>query len=339
MKTAERTVDRPTATMSRRDERAIAVFGTWMLVGLFLDGWAHQARKPESFFTPWHGVLYSGFGAAVAFFTVMGWLDARRGTSQGSMNDRLTAAGFATFIVGAIGDFVWHSLFGIEADLEALLSPTHLALMIGGLLMLTGPIRSAWADPSDRTTSLRDFAPTIVAFTLCTALVSFFTMYISAFLNNAPIFPGGRAESVQVWGVTSVLATNAILMAPVMLVLRRWTPPFGSFALLFGVVAFATTGVHGFRMFPLTIAAVVGGLAADVLVDRGASARAIGIVTPAVLWTAWLLVLHAGWRVQWPAELSAGTVVLAAMTGLGLSVLAFPPRVPEAQSATRDSAV
>src|SRR3546814_2102438 len=46
-------------------ERTVAVaFGIWMVVGLFLDGWAHDNNKPESFFTPWHGVLYSGFAAA-----------------------------------------------------------------------------------------------------------------------------------------------------------------------------------------------------------------------------------------------------------------------------------
>ena len=56
----------PVRVRRRRDERAVAFFGTWMLFGLFLDGWAHQAEKPETFFSPWHGILYSGFVAAVA---------------------------------------------------------------------------------------------------------------------------------------------------------------------------------------------------------------------------------------------------------------------------------
>src|SRR5688500_828822 len=39
---------------------------TWILVGLFLDGWFHIHRPDgESFFTPWHGVLYSGVAATV----------------------------------------------------------------------------------------------------------------------------------------------------------------------------------------------------------------------------------------------------------------------------------
>ncbi len=56
----------------RSEERAIAFFGTWMICGLFLDGWAHGAQKPETFFSPWHAVLYSGFVAAVAWFAFTG---------------------------------------------------------------------------------------------------------------------------------------------------------------------------------------------------------------------------------------------------------------------------
>src|SRR3546814_5696776 len=55
-------VDRP--SLNPRERTVAVAFGIWMVVGLFLDGWAHDNNKPESFFTPWHGVLYSGFAAA-----------------------------------------------------------------------------------------------------------------------------------------------------------------------------------------------------------------------------------------------------------------------------------
>lgn len=55
---------RESAVLERRDEWAVAFFGTWMIAGLFLDGWSHGVNKPETFFSPWHGVLYSGFAAA-----------------------------------------------------------------------------------------------------------------------------------------------------------------------------------------------------------------------------------------------------------------------------------
>src|SRR5438093_11942704 len=38
--------------------------GGWLLGGAYLDGWAHvHGKVDQSFFTPWHAVLYSGFAA------------------------------------------------------------------------------------------------------------------------------------------------------------------------------------------------------------------------------------------------------------------------------------
>src|SRR5215831_12415292 len=43
---------------------AVVTLSTWFLGGLYLDGWAHvHTPNLETFFTPWHGVLYSGFAS------------------------------------------------------------------------------------------------------------------------------------------------------------------------------------------------------------------------------------------------------------------------------------
>jgi len=44
----------------------------------------------------------------------------------------LSLLGVAIFGLSGGVDFLWHSLFGFEVDTEALLSPTHLSLAIGG---------------------------------------------------------------------------------------------------------------------------------------------------------------------------------------------------------------
>ena len=36
---------------------------------------------------------------------------------------------------------IWHEIFGVETGVEALLSPTHLMLALGGSLMVSGPFR------------------------------------------------------------------------------------------------------------------------------------------------------------------------------------------------------
>src|SRR5579884_3103489 len=47
---------------SRRFDWIMVVVSIWWLGGLFIDGWAHSnIPQLETFFTPWHAVLYSGY--------------------------------------------------------------------------------------------------------------------------------------------------------------------------------------------------------------------------------------------------------------------------------------
>lgn len=47
----------------------------WVLVGgVFTDGWAHFNRPGlETFFTPWHAVLYSSLGVMTIWLTWVAW--------------------------------------------------------------------------------------------------------------------------------------------------------------------------------------------------------------------------------------------------------------------------
>jgi len=53
---------------SVRFEWAVTLTWLWILAGLFLDGWAHINIPDtiDSFFMPWHAVLYSGLAASIA---------------------------------------------------------------------------------------------------------------------------------------------------------------------------------------------------------------------------------------------------------------------------------
>jgi hypothetical protein len=320
----------PAVPRMKREEAAIAVFGTWMIIGLFIDGWAHQADKPESFFTPWHGVLYSGFVAAVAWFA---WEGRRQGTlglpSVTEPGQRLASLGLVLFIGGAVGDGLWHEIFGVEVDLEALLSPTHLLLLVGGFLMVAQPVRAAWADGSELAVSLRRFWPQIVTLTLATALVSFFTMYLSAFFGVAD--DRGSTERLQelleVEGIASVLVTNLTLMVPVLFVLRRWDPPLGTFTILFTGVGLLMSGLAGFERIELIGAPLVAGAVADVLARR-VPVRALAALVPVVLWTTYLGVAHASYGLEWAVELVVGSIVLASVSSLLLAVFVVPAPVP-----------
>ncbi len=309
---------------SRREEAAIAVFGTWMICGLFLDGWAHEADRPETFFSPWHGILYSGFVAAIAWFSWDGWRHPRE--AQGPA-DRMVTIGLIVFIVGAIGDGIWHEVFGIEVDLEALVSPSHLALFIGGFLMVTSPVRAAAADvSSERSPVLSDWFPQAVTLTLSTALVLFFTQYLSVFENVAGHSHDGFArEFREVVDLASILASNLILVVPMLFVLWRWRPPFWTFTLLFAGSAVLSSGLEGFREIELVIPFAIAGLVADAATSRDAKPLVIVSASAFVLWGGFFAVADMSYGISWSPELWAGAIVLATGAAALLASLTRPP--------------
>jgi hypothetical protein len=311
---------------SRRDEIAVVIFGSWMVFGLYLDGWAHRAQKPETFFSPWHGVLYSGFVAAVLYFATVG-------RTSPIPRDKIVARGFLLFVAGAIGDGIWHEIFGIEVNLETLLSPTHLALMIGGIAMVSGPLRLALRDPNERAESFRSFLPTTLSLALPLAVVSFFTMYVSAFMANALGDPRNSSNDFQASpAIGVVLITTALLVGPTMALVRRWETPMGTFTLTYGLVAVASAGAFAFDYPWHIVTGLVGGFAADVFArhdSRRTAVFRVGLVTPVAMWGTWFLVIKWTNWLTWTPELWTGTLILATFEGLALALLAVTPAVIE----------
>ncbi|HEV3464540.1 MAG TPA: hypothetical protein VG846_11240, partial [Actinomycetota bacterium] len=234
------------------DDLAAALLGTWVVGGLFLDGWAHVNQPGlETFFSPWHGVFYLGF---VVSTVVLGRLVARH--QRGGFDPALVPAGYglglvgtALFVAGGVADGAWHTIFGVEVGVAALLSPSHLLLLSGGLLMVTSPVRSAWSSPAlPARAPARALLPALWATTLTTAVVLFFFQYLSAFVTRAPSAategPGGLLTTIT--GVASVLVTNLIVLAPVLLLARRWRLPFGSATLIATMGAVGLTSLREF---------------------------------------------------------------------------------------------
>jgi hypothetical protein len=326
------------------DDLAAALLGTWVVGGLFLDGWAHVNQPGlETFFSPWHGVFYAGFLVSTV---VLARLIARfqRG---GRLDPALIPAGYglglvgvALFVTGGLADGVWHTLFGVEVSVAALLSPSHLVLLSGGLLMVTSPVRSAWSSPDlpARAPALT-LLPALWATALATAVVLFFFQYLSAFVTRAPstVAPEGPDGLLTtIVGLASVLVTNLIVVAPVLLLARRWRLPFGTVALIAGVGAVGLTSLREFALGALVPAMLAGGLAADLLVaglrpgpDRPGAFRAVAVLIPLLLWGVWMAVYALAYGIAWPPELWAGVLGMACLSGLGLSVLVLPPAVPD----------
>jgi hypothetical protein len=114
------------------------------LVGVSLSMWgaswditSHLLRTPETFFTPSHMILYIGVGISL----ISGILGLILILTKKEVRGRPFVFGVKIILAGALmqiiagpGDFYWHELFGIDG----LLSPTHLALAVGIMMVSVG---------------------------------------------------------------------------------------------------------------------------------------------------------------------------------------------------------
>lgn len=116
------------------------------LCGVSLSMWgaswditSHLLRVPETFFTPSHMVLYLGVGISLISATmnlILLIVKKQMRASPFAFGSKLIILGAIMQTVAGPGDFYWHELFGIDG----LLSPTHLTLALGILVVLTGAI-------------------------------------------------------------------------------------------------------------------------------------------------------------------------------------------------------
>ena len=326
---------------------------TWLMVGLFVDGWAHNHLDTslETFFTPWHALFYSGFAACAGWLLWLVWRGRRRGPSGAAAVPRgygLGLVGLAVFAVGGAGDMSWHLVFGIERDIDALFSPTHLLLFAGIALIVTSPFRDAWHAPDPAAPGLRAFLPALVSLALVVSLVAFFFMYWSPYTTWAPTrdaaayvagAPADYARSLRysqiTEGIASALTATLLLVGPLLLVLRRWRPPAGTATVLITVPALLLSAIDSFERPALVLAALVAGLVTDALVhrlrpapDRRAAVRLVAVLSPMVLSSAWFAALSVTTGVWYPPEIWAGTIVWTGLAGLGLALVVLPTPPP-----------
>jgi hypothetical protein len=140
----------------------MSLLSGWLLAGLTLDAWAHSNLTTlETFFTPWHAVFYSGFTATAAWVVVMVVRNVRQGRSGVGVipvGYGWTVVALAVFGLSGIADGLWHTLWGIDTDINILFSPSHLGLGASMVIIVTSPLRAMWTDPGlSPAPSLRQF--------------------------------------------------------------------------------------------------------------------------------------------------------------------------------------
>jgi hypothetical protein len=344
------------ATLARTSDVSVSGYPAhslrynWLMVGLcalfifglYLDGWAHNnGQVDDTFFTPWHAVLYSSYALVGLALVVTQFRNVSRGHSFFQALPRgygLALVGVVLFGFGGGFDFIWHSVFGFEANLEALLSPAHLLLASGAFLFLTAPLRATWY--RKESSDWREVAPAVVAMALLFAFFSFFMQYAHFLYEPIELMQRRFANSndLQIMRFFGIFTQMGLLMGLVLFGLRRWkTLPFGTITLMMAAnVALYFWMVSGStKEYPLvSVAPVLGGLIADVLLrvmrpssERPEVLRLFAFLAPLVI----ILVFFGGVQVAgglaWAIHLWLGASVLAGVVGLFLSYLVFPPAI------------
>ena len=341
--------------LTPRAELVTTLLGSWLMIGLFVDGWAHNNRPElETFFTPWHALFYSGFLATAGWIL---WQTERRRSAGTSLRQAapvgygLALVGIVLFAAGGVGDLLWHEVFGIEQNIDALFSPTHIVLFAGVALILSAPLRAAWtADPPATPASYRDFLPVTLSLALVATLCAFMFMYLGVFSYAVNVPTSANASTLRDGGVgffwdssviASFLVTTALTVVPVLLAHRRWRPPFGLALTVFGLLAVLSGAIDEFALPERIPAALLAGLAVDLLaaVLRPSPAEPrrfwlFGAVAPALLWSVVLAVLALTEGIGWPVEMWTGIVVWAGLLGLGIALLMLLPEPATSTTAT-----
>lgn len=316
-------------------DRGIIGLCCWMLGGLYLDGWAHShGLVDRTFFTPWHAILYSGYAATAIFLLITLSINHARGHRwlQAIPNGYgLSVLGLPLFIAAGVGDLIWHTLFGFEVGVEPLLSPTHLVLALNGLLIISGPFRSAWRRAD--TVATPNWSTLLPAMLSLLAILSTFTFFTSFAhpLTKVELVtqPGGNGDIS--WGVASVLLQTGLLMGVVLLALGRWRLPSGTLTLILTLnTALMSVFQDQYMLIPIVL---VSEVLADFLlwwlkpsVTQPDALRLFAFLVPILFYLNYFIaILVVYGSISWSIHLWLGTVVMAGLVGLALSYLLVPP--------------
>ncbi|HEY8806841.1 MAG TPA: hypothetical protein VIN70_04585 [Candidatus Limnocylindria bacterium] len=333
-------VARPLAAdAGRRFDWLVIAAIAWLLGGLFADGWAHSNRLPDSFWTVWHGIFYSGFAACAA--VLAGAIALRRGTApswRAAVPRGYTAslAGVVVFAIGGLADAAWHTAFGVEVGNDILLSPSHMLLGLGMFLIVSGPF-AAELRRDDASPALRRRLPMVLSLVAVFSLLTFFTLYSGPYSNFLGASGNGTTSDRVFRGLLGMFLFSGLISGLLLMTLRRTTLPVGSITVILGLDGVAMI-LMGSRDTPLDAqlsfiaVAITAGIVGDVLLSwmrpsaaRPLAMRTIAAAVPMAYFVLYFAVVFVRYGFGWTFTFVAGSVILCGVVGLLLSFIAIPP--------------
>lgn len=317
-----------------RFEWGFSLVSIWLVTGVSIDGWAHNhLAQLETFFTPWHAILYSGYLAVALYLIIAMFLYHRQGYAWFSslpQGYKLSLSGALIFFVGGVGDLTWHTINGIEKNIEALLSPTHLALALGVVLMVAAPVRAARANPlSNRHESWRTFFPVCLSLSLVLAILLFFTQFANPIIHS--VADKSSDPTVVELGLASIILSSLLITGTVLFIARWWHAPLGTFALVFAIDYTLCTVLADNSIKVILISIILSAMLGFIVdlfylwlkpsVMRKTAFYLFGFLVPLCMQIFYFVVTAILSGVVWSANLWAGSIVMASLGGLLVSYL------------------
>ena len=347
---------RPTGRFSARERWIMLVASAWLVTGLQLDAYAHSTTPElETFWTPWHAVLYSGIAASG--ITLVWILRPRLPViptypSVLALPNtlRIPSLGMAALLVGGGIDTLWHNIFGIEQGLEIFVSPSHELIILGMTLVAMGPALMTAAGPGDRLSAGHGTLVTISAL-LAALPLHIYSLHASVF---GTVFFGSRITPERIYSTSGqvfhgYLASTALLLLPIVLIGRRWRVPIGVPTVLVAIPAVAMQAMfmseHPRWWMPLTVtlAAAVAELVLRVAgpllpLSREAAWTVLGLVAPPLVWGSLLVVADTQVGVRWNVHIVTGLLMYTALVGAATVLITRNVRPPARPVPAQDRA-
>lgn len=345
----------PSTKSERRFHYLMIMLIILLLIGGTIDGYYHVffGFKIESFFILPHYVMYGAWFAifvSVFFYARLQFKKGRNMADWLPPRYALTALGALLFGIAGVLDIISHALLGFEFNLQVLLSPSHLVLFVAFGLIYSGVLSHAIyqfrRSPREHQNSFRTSLPLLIGLACLLQLVIWPAWYfepMAADYASKGAIVGVRdaynwidygSPTAEIAGVEGIVLTTLILVPFVILPLKRWRLPSGSLLFILGSVFIDRAIILGvYSYLPAILGAALVGELIWAWMRRGGEARLssplgyriLAFCVPWVLFSLYFLIVSFMPNgVIWPATLWTGSIWMAAIAGVLLSLIIIP---------------
>lgn len=307
-----------------------SILNLWLIAGLYIDGWSHEHGKPlTSFFTPWHAIFYAGFFAVsihLFYQTLINFRHTKKLKFVYPSYFGPAISGVIIFGLGGLGDVAWHGFYGFEKQIDAILSPTHLALYIGMFLIFSANLMSLLNQ------TFRNFFKYKVSLILSMTIIFSFFTFLTQFANPliSPFAFSSHRTGVfyygQTIGLVSLFLHTIFFMAPLILVLMHKKLPIGTLTIMFTLNALGMTAIHDH--FDFIISSVLAGVIGDLILyylkpsfNNSVRLQFFSFLIPAVYSGSYFLIGFLARGIWWSGYLWMGAILLVGFFGWVIAAL------------------